>query len=376
VRAPTWSSPASAADPSALRAGARNAVDSRVVRLRRYGWHIAQCAVAAALAWLIAREVLGHEEPFFAPVAAIVSLGLSYGKRLRRVVEVTAGVAVGVLIGDLFGHFFGTGAWQIVVVVGVAMTLAVLVDAGTLLIIQAGTQSAIITTLGPSPQAGLGRWLDAVCGGLVALMIAAIVPSSPLRRPREAAAAVGRELAAWLRAAAKAARTSDMELAYRTLESARNSDSALEDLGTATDEGLDVARSSPWWRKHRADMQTVAELAVPLDRAVRNARVLLRRMVVVARRHEQLPPATLSLLEGIAEATTTIERELSGQKTPRLALNQLRSLAADSTRVPTGQLLSADVVLAQVRALLVDLMQVCGEDADTAGRRVNPHEVG
>ena len=178
------------------------------------------------------------------------------------------------------------------------------------------------------------------------------------------------------RAAAKAARTSDMELAYRTLESARNSDSALEDLGTATDEGLDVARSSPWWRRHRADMRTVAELAVPLDRAVRNARVLLRRMVVVARRHEQLPPATLSLLDGIAEATTTIERELSGQKTPRLALNQLRSLAADSTRVPTGQLLSADVVLAQVRALLVDLMQVCGEDADTAGRRVNPHEVG
>ena len=52
-----------------------------------------QCAVAAGVAWLIAADLLGHPTPFFAPVAAVVSLGTSYGQRLRRVAEVTLGVA-------------------------------------------------------------------------------------------------------------------------------------------------------------------------------------------------------------------------------------------------------------------------------------------
>ena len=49
----------------------------------------------------MAADVLGHQTPFFAPIAAVVSLGTSYGQRLRRVAEVTIGVAVGVLVADL-----------------------------------------------------------------------------------------------------------------------------------------------------------------------------------------------------------------------------------------------------------------------------------
>src|SRR5436309_12709278 len=85
----------------------------RVQLLRRYEWHIAQCAIAAGVAWMVAKTVLHHPAPFFAPVAAIVSLGLSYRQRLRRVAEVTVGVALGVLIGDLFVQVFGTGAIQV-----------------------------------------------------------------------------------------------------------------------------------------------------------------------------------------------------------------------------------------------------------------------
>ena len=45
--------------------------------------------------------MFGHPTPFFAPIAAVVSLGTSYGQRLRRVAEVTLGVAIGVFVGDL-----------------------------------------------------------------------------------------------------------------------------------------------------------------------------------------------------------------------------------------------------------------------------------
>lgn len=373
MRALTWSSRPTTPD---LREAARHVVQHRVARLRRYGWHIAQCAVAGAVAWLLATHVLGHRQAFFAPVAAIVSLGLSYGQRLRRVAEVTVGVALGVLIGDVFANVFGTGGWQVLLAVAVAMTLAVLLDAGALLVTQAGVQSAIITTLAPTAQAGLGRWLDAVCGGLVALLVAAVVPGSALRLPRHAAAGIAHELSGWLYDAATAVRSGDLDLAYRTLERARRSDSALEDLRLATREGLDVSRSSPWRRRRRGDLLAVADLAVPLDRAVRNSRVLLRRTVVVTRRGEQLPEPTLDLLDALAAVATTIARELDEQRTPTNALSQLRSLAAASSLVPTGTSLSADVVLAQARSVVVDLMQLSGLEVAAAERLLTPPRAG
>lgn len=102
--------------------------------------------------------------------------------------ELTDGVALGVGIGDLFVRWVGTEWWQIAVVVGLAMSSAVLLDAGALIVTQAGVQSVVVTTLLPNPHAGLSRWLDAVVGGVVALVAAAVVPrapcAGPARRPR------------------------------------------------------------------------------------------------------------------------------------------------------------------------------------------------
>mgnify|MGYP003391743507 CR=1 FL=1 len=69
-----------------------------------------QIGVSVFVAWLVASEVLGHVNPFFAPVTAILCLGLTYGQRLRRIVEVTVGVAIGILVGDLIVVWLGSGA--------------------------------------------------------------------------------------------------------------------------------------------------------------------------------------------------------------------------------------------------------------------------
>jgi uncharacterized membrane protein YgaE (UPF0421/DUF939 family) len=44
-------------------------------------WQILQQTAAAVLAWLIATMVVGHAEPFFAPVAAVVALNATLGER-------------------------------------------------------------------------------------------------------------------------------------------------------------------------------------------------------------------------------------------------------------------------------------------------------
>lgn len=189
------------------RSEARIRTDRLVSRLA----FILQCGFGAALAWWLAGDVFGHRMPFFAPVTAIITLGMSYGQRVRRAVEVMIGVALGVFIGDVFSHVFGSGVLQVLVVVVLAMTIASLVGAGILLTIQAGVQAAIITTLLAAPDQAFTRWLDAVIGGAVALVISVLVPATGLQRPRQKAARVVEEIAAILRETATVIRTDDGE---------------------------------------------------------------------------------------------------------------------------------------------------------------------
>jgi len=93
------------------------------------------------------------------------------GQQLRRGFEVTVGVAIGIAIGDLFRVWAGVGWWQVGVVVTVAMALALLAGAGQLMITQAGVQSIVVITV-VGPNGAFNRWLDAVIGGMVALVLA------------------------------------------------------------------------------------------------------------------------------------------------------------------------------------------------------------
>jgi len=49
-------------------------------RLQMGALPIVQTAVAASLAWFLATAVLGHERPFFAAIAAVISLGVVVGQ--------------------------------------------------------------------------------------------------------------------------------------------------------------------------------------------------------------------------------------------------------------------------------------------------------
>jgi uncharacterized membrane protein YgaE (UPF0421/DUF939 family) len=218
----------------------RTSLRARTARLRSKSWQIGQCAIAAGLAWLVARDVLDHAAPYFAPIVALVSLGTSYGQRLRRVAEVTVGVAVGVFLGDLYTHLLGRGAWQITVMIGLAMVIAVLLDASPLLVNQVAIQSLIVVMVLPNPDAAFVRWTDALVGGAVALLAAAVVPGAPLRRPREQAAVVVRRISALLR-------TSAMSSGHSGRSPTRGRPSR-----SWRSCGRRPTRGSRWWRRRRS----------------------------------------------------------------------------------------------------------------------------
>ena len=68
----------------------------RLTRWRNSAVPIAQAASAAGLASLVSVHVVGHRSPFFAPIAAVICVGLAVDqRRLRRAMELIVGVSLG-----------------------------------------------------------------------------------------------------------------------------------------------------------------------------------------------------------------------------------------------------------------------------------------
>ena len=252
------------AQPLIEEAAERSRVSARTraERLRDAARAIVQATLAATLAWLVATEIVGHSQPFFAPVSAMITLGLTQGQRGRRAVEVVLGVTLGIAVADLLVIALGTGWWQLAVVVSLSMSVALLLGSGQMFAQQAAVSAALVATLQP-PDGGVSfaRAVDALLGGSIALAVSALVlPANPARMVREAAAPVLDELAAVLSDIATALERRDRAAAQASLDRAR----AIDDLERELDEALVVGRET-------------ARLAPPRRRALGTRRRLLRR---------------------------------------------------------------------------------------------------
>src|SRR5918912_1961092 len=185
--------------------GFQRGAERAFARLRIAFWPVVQTAVAATLAWYIATLVLGHDRPFVAAIAAVISIGAVAGQTLRRATEWIFGIAVGLAVADLIMLAIGTGPIQTGVIVGLAMLAALLVRGGIGVVTEAGVSAVLVanfdpTTYGVSPD----RFLEALLGGGVALAISAAFPSNPTTRARQAGRPVLEDLATALRDAAAA----------------------------------------------------------------------------------------------------------------------------------------------------------------------------
>lgn len=350
---------------AARRVSARS-LRHRVGRLRARLFFITQIAGSAALAWYVARDLAGHTQPFFAPVAAVVTLGLSFGQRLERAVQIVFGVAIGVLIADVAVAFLGSGYWQLALIVFAAMSAATLLESSVLVTVQAGLQSAMVTILVAQPGQAFSRWLDAVLGGLVGLAAATITPASPLRRPRQHTAKIIREMSELLVEVAAALEAGDLDLAEAALHRARATETSLTTLDSLARDGLSVIRSSPFRRGHLPAVQEIANLLEPLDRSIRNLRVLIRRGTIALRQGETVPRSYIRMVRDLGEITADMATVLGRRENPEASRVALYQLAEETTYVTSRPTLSSEVIRAQVRSIVIDLLMVTGLDFDDA----------
>ncbi|MCW2784343.1 MAG: hypothetical protein JWP74_860 [Marmoricola sp.] len=252
------------------------------------------------------------------------------------------------------------------------MTAALLLDAGQIFVTQAAVQAIVVSTLIPDPGQAFLRWSDALIGGVVALVAATVVPRAPLRRPREQVAVVVGKISALLRASAMRIEDRDVQLAMATLTDARMTDTLIAELRAASDEGLSVLASSPFRWRHKDGVRRMAEMVEPLDFALRNTRVVARRVAVACYRDEAIPLGYATFLRSLAGVADQMAAELKADRMASTAREPLIALAEESSMLERTPVLSAEVVLASVRSLIADLLAVSGMDPLAATDAIPP----
>ncbi|CAM3910815.1 FUSC family protein [Tsukamurella ocularis] len=342
-------------------------IQSRTKRLWNAKLPILQCAVAAGIAWFIANDVIGHVSPFFAPIAAIISLGLSLNQRLRRSLELVGGVTVGIGVGDLLISVIGTGPWQLALVVAIAMAVAVLADRGPLVPMQAASSAVLVATLlPPGSTGGWTRMLDALIGGLVGVVIVALIPNNPARRPRKDAAKVLDTMRRVVASVAAGLTDRDISSLEWALETARATQPDLDQLSSDLAGGIEITKVSPMFWSSRQRMDKLQAIADPLDNAVRNIRVMARRALGSNQAGEKIDPALVTEIGRLADAFKTLRdvvlAEPGTQPDQAEAARVLRSSArrANALHLEESETLNEVMIYGQLRSTIVDLLQVAG----------------
>ena len=334
-------------------------------RLRARSWPILQTAVAAVAAWYLASLLVAEDQPVFASIAAVISLGATYGQRPERVTELIGGVVLGIGVADMLVRVIGSGPAQIGVMVVLAMAVAVVLGGGPVLVTEAAVSAILLVVLEPT-TAGLApsRLIEALVGGGVALAVSAIAfPLDPVLLVGRSAQTVFGELGRTLEDVGAALADGDGERSEAALLAARELDGGVRALDEALVIGDETARFAPGRRSSRSELDRYARAARHIDFAVRNTRVLARHVLRFVRTGRPTPPELPHAIRDLSEAVWALAAELDSPSPDgaevRVHASRASARAIESYRSDPD--LGLAEIVAQVRSTAIDLVRA--EDA-------------
>lgn len=342
-------------------------------RLWSEGGQIFQKALAAGVAYWIASVPLGHEQPAFASIAALISLSVVTGKEGRQAIELVFGVACGLAVTSLLLSVIGSGAVQIALVVGLATGLVKFFGGGALSTTEAGV-SALLMVILASPTSDLTgeRFIEALVGSGLALVVRAIFPHDPGVTVEKAAHPIFDEFVGVLEEVYEALYTGDIEQAEDALKKARRIDARVGGFKESLEAEYGSVRLSPARRRSLGHLGFYSRAADQLDLAVRDSRGLARAAVALIRvggsNHEPLAESVLKLAQAVQALGVYLEH-------PEHPLD-IRKFALEAAGEATVVLhkrndLETNMLVGQIRSTALDFLVASGVDYPTAQRELD-----
>ncbi|MGC4865333.1 FUSC family protein [Micromonospora sp. DT53] len=348
-------------------------------RIRARQWEVTlvisvQAGLAAAIAALLAKNLLGPGSHVFAPAAAVGTIATAIGQRARRTFELLGGVGLGIIIGDTLRFLLGSGPWQTGTVVALAIAAALLVAGkGGPLVGQAGGTAVLIATLAPMERGlELPRIFDALVGGAVGLVVVALLlPINPLRVLDRAAAPIFAILCEQLAELAQAMRERDGDRTLKVLERLRGTDGDLSRLHDALSGAEEVVTIAPARWHRRQQYHRYARSADHLERLLLDTRAMARWSTTALQYDEPIPPELPDAMARLGQAVVVMRSECKvgddPQRTRRL-VEECAELAGQA--FASGVSSFGESLVTGLRTAASDLLRAAGSEPDDANRIV------
>ncbi|GGK82485.1 FUSC family protein [Mangrovihabitans endophyticus] len=343
------------------------------LRRLRGGFILAlQAGVAAALAWYVSHDLIGRQTPFFAPIAAVITLASSVGQRWRRTSELVVGVAIGIGIGDSLILLIGTGPAQLGLIVVLAILAATVVGGGTPLVVQSASSAVLVATLTPATSLPWARFLDALVGGAIGLIVMTLLlPLNPLSVVRRAAEPALTALTDGLHLVADGLDQEDEGVVRNALDGLRAAETTFAGFASAVAAAEENVAFAPARWRSRGALAQYMDGADHVAYALRNARVLTRRALTALGDDETVPPVLPGSIRLLGDAVTLLKQEWARGVEPEATRERaLRAAAESGQAYDEGVGFSGGVVVAQVRSTATDLLRATGVEHAEAPRLV------
>ncbi|XVU25050.1 FUSC family protein [Actinoplanes sp. CA-054009] len=343
------------------------------VRRVRGGLALAvQAGVAAGLAWFVSHDVIGRPAPFFAPIAAVITLASSVGQRVKRTSELVIGVAIGIGIGDALILLIGSGPWQIGLIVVLAVLVATAVGGGTPLVVQSASSAVLVATLTSSTGLPWTRFFDALVGGGIGLIVMTLLlPLNPLSVVRRAADPALQALADGLHRVAAGLGEKDRDEVRDALAGLRAAEGTFAAFSAAVTAARENVAFAPARWRNRGALALYVDGADQITYMLRNVRVLSRRVDTALGDDEPIPtvlPVSVALL---GDAVELLKQEWAKGVEPVAARERALRAATECGRAyEEGVGFSGGVIVAQIRTAATDLLRASGVDYAEAPRLV------
>ena len=206
---------------------------------------------------------------------------------------------------------------------------------------------------------------DAAIGGVVGVMVAALLPNHPALRPRRDAVKVLDTMRRVVRAIGKGLADGDRVQLDWALDTVRATQPGLDQFRLDLGAGVEITRFSPVFWSARTRMERLQAVAEPLDNSIRNVRVLARRAVGSYHDGQQVHPALAAEIARLAQCYEILRDLVQADPGDRPDEDDAIALitAAANRAIPeiVGEgTLNEMVMYGQLRSTLVDLLQVAG----------------
>lgn len=155
----------------------------------------AKAAIAAGLSWWLAVLAFGGNQPYFASLAAILSLQVTVYETLAFGAQRILGVVLGIALSLALVHWLKASAISVAILVFLGMAVSSMLGFRARAATQVGVSGLLVLALGGKPEYAAARLMETVLGALVGVVVQAFLwPPDPTPSALQAVAALGRAI--------------------------------------------------------------------------------------------------------------------------------------------------------------------------------------